>query len=164
MILGMTPFTFIHVVLSFIGIVAGFAVLFGLLKSQVRDGWTATFLVTTIATSVTGFLLPSDQFLPSHGVGVISLIVLVAAVLARYVFRLGGVWRPVYVASAMAALYFNCFVLVVQAFRKIPSLHALAPTESEPPFAIAQGVLLVLFIVLGIAAARSFRPAVPLPA
>lgn len=164
MFFASTTFTLIHILLSLIGIVAGFAVVFGLLRSEMRDGWTATFLASTIATSVTGFFFPFDQFLPSHWVGVISLVVLAAAVLARYVFQIVGDWRWVYVVSAVAALYFNTFVLVVQAFRKIPALHALAPTESEPPFAIAQGVVLVLFVVLGFAAVRAFRPRMALAA
>jgi hypothetical protein len=164
MILGMTPFTFVHVVLSLIGIGSGFVVVAGLLRSQRRDSWTAIFLLTTLATSVTGFALPSDRFLPSHGVGVISLVVLAAAIVALFIFRLGGAWRAIYVVSAVAALYFNSFVLVVQAFRKIPVLHALAPTESEPAFAIAQGVVLIAFVVLGIAAVRGFRASSPLPA
>ena len=164
MILGMTPFTFVHVVLSLIGIASGFVVVAGLLRSERRDNWTAIFLLTTLATSVTGFALPSDQFMPSHGVGVISLVVLAAAIVALYVFRLNSGWRPIYVVSAVAALYFNSFVLLAQAFRKIPALHALAPTESEPAFAIAQGLLLVAFVILGIAATRSFRGGSALPA
>jgi hypothetical protein len=164
MILGMTTLTFVHVVLSLIGIVSGLVVVAGLLRAERRDGWTALFLLTTLATSATGFALPADSFLPSHGVGIISLVVLAAAIVALYVFRLAGSWRWIYVISAVAALYFNVFVLVVQLFRKIPALHALAPTESELPFAIAQGILLVAFVILAIAAVRGFRGGSPLAA
>ena len=157
MILGMTTLTFVHTVLSLIGIGSGLVVVAGLLRAERRDGWTAIFLLTTLATSATGFALPADSFLPSHGVGIISLAVLAAALVGLYVFRLAGSWRWIYVISAVAALYFNVFVLVAQLFRKIPALHALAPTESELPFAITQGVVLIAFIILGYAATRAFR-------
>jgi hypothetical protein len=164
MILGMTPFTFVHVLLSLVGIVSGFVVVAGLLRSERHGGWTAIFLLTTLATSITGFALPADRFLPSHGVGLISFVVLAASIVGLYLFRLVGGWRRIYVVSTVAALYFNFFVLVVQAFRKIPALHALAPTESEPPFAIVQGIVLVVFVVVGFLATRSFRGSSPLPA
>jgi hypothetical protein len=164
MIFGMTTFTFVHVLLSLVAILSGFVVAAGLIRSQPHGGWTALFLASTVATSVTGFFFPFDRFLPSHWVGVLSLILLAAALLGLYVFRLAGAWRWIYVASAMAALYFNVFVLVVQLFRKFPALHALAPTESEPPFAIAQGVVLLAFIALGIVASRAFHPRGSMPA
>jgi hypothetical protein len=160
----MSTLTFVHVVISLVALVAGFVAVAGLLRSERRDGWTAIFLLTTLATSATGFALPADRLLPSHWVGAISLVVLALAILALYVFRLGGAWRWIYVISAVAALYFNFFVLVVQLFRKIPALHALAPTESEPAFAIAQGIVLVAFVIVGIAAVRGFRGSSPLPA
>jgi hypothetical protein len=158
MFFASTTFTWIHTALSLIGIAAGLVAALGLLRGQLLRGWTAAFLAATILTSVTGFLFPFGQFLPSHGVGAISLVVLAAAVLALYVFHAEGGWRAVYVVSAMAALYFNVFVLVVQAFRKLPFLHTLAPTESEPPFAIAQAIVLLLFVVLTVLALRAFHP------
>jgi hypothetical protein len=164
MILGMTTFTFVHVLLSLVGIASGLVVAAGLFRSQPHGGWTALFLASTIATSVTGFFFPFDRFLPSHWVGVLSLILLAVALLGLYIFRLAGAWRWIYVAAAMSALYFNVFVLVVQLFRKFPALHALAPTESEPPFAVAQGIVLLLFIALGILAARAFHPRPGAPA
>jgi hypothetical protein len=151
----------IHTWLSLIGLASGIVVLFGLLQARPLNGWTGVFLATTVLTSVTGYGLPADGILPSHIVGAISLAVLAVAILARYVYRLAGSWRWIYVVAAMAALYLNAFVAVVQLFRKVPALSALAPTESEPPFAIAQGVLLVVAVVLTIWAARAFRPAVP---
>lgn len=162
MILNATPQTLLHVIISLIGIVSGFVVLTGLLKSQRLDGWTATFLASTVLTSVTGFLFfPLSPLLPSHAVGVLSLVVLAGALLARYVYDLAGAWRWIYVVTAMIALYFNTFVLVVQAFLKIPMLHALAPNGSEPPFAIVQGIVLLFFVAATIAAARAFRPGTP---
>ncbi|MEA2824426.1 MAG: hypothetical protein QOF03_908 [Alphaproteobacteria bacterium] len=158
MILGLQPFTFVHVLISLVGIVSGLVVLFGLLTAKRLEGWTSIFLVTTVATSVTGFGFPIDIILPSHIVGIISLVVLAVAIIARYAFRLAGPWRVVYVLGAGIALYLNVFVLVVQLFQKVPALKALAPTQSEPPFAITQGAVLVVFVVLVIAAAVRFRP------
>jgi polyferredoxin len=157
MIFGMTLLTFVHVLLSLIGIGSGFVVLFGLLTSRRLNGWTALFLVTTVLTSVTGFLFPFHRFLPSHGVGVISLIVLAVAIFARYTRQLAGAWRRSYVICAMTALYLNVFVLAVQLFEKVPALKAMAPTQSEPPFKIAQLALLALFIVLTVLSAVKFR-------
>jgi hypothetical protein len=160
MILGMSisTFTLVHVALSLVGIFAGLVVLFGMLNSKKLDGWTALFLATTVLTSVTGFPFPRDHILPSHIVGIISLVVLAIAIFALYARHLVGSWRWIYVASAVLALYLNVFVAVVQAFMKVPFLNALAPKQSEPPFAIAQGIMLVIFVVLGIVAARSFHP------
>ncbi len=157
MILGMTTFVFVHVVLSLIGILTGLIVMFGLLGGKRVDGWTASFLLTTVATSVTGFLLPAHHFMPSHGVGIVSMVVLVLAILARYTFHLASGWRRTYVVSAMIALYLNVFVLIAQAFQKVPSLKAMAPTGSEPPFLVAQVVCMVIFIALTIGAAIKFR-------
>jgi hypothetical protein len=160
MILGMSisAFTSVHVVLSLVGIAAGLVVLFGMLSSKGLDGWTAVFLATTVLTSMTGFFFPSDHILPSHIVGIISLIALAVAIFARYVRRLAGPWRWIYIAGAALGLYLNVFVGVVQAFQKVPLLASLAPTQSEPPFLIAQSVVLVTFIVLAIVAVRSFHP------
>lgn len=150
----------IHVALSLIGIVAGLIVLYGLLAGRALGGWTALFLATTILTSVTGFPLPPFGLDPPRMVGILSLILLAVAVAAYYVFHLDGAWRWVYVVTAMVALYLNCFVAVIQSFSKISSLHALAPTQSEPPFLIAQLVVLALFVVLGFLSLRKFHPQV----
>jgi hypothetical protein len=159
MILGMTTstFTLVHVLLSLVGIASGLVVLFGLLAGKRLDGWTALFLVTTVATSVTGFGFPFDHLLPSHKVGIISLVVLTIAILARYAFHLAGGWRRIYVISAVTSLYLNVFVGVVQAFLKVPALKALAPKQTEPPFLVTQLAVLVIFIVVTILAAKRFR-------
>lgn len=154
---GMTVFTIVHVVLSLVGIVSGLTVVVGLIGARRLDGWTLLFLVTTIATSVTGFGFPFDHLLPSHVVGVISLVVLVIAILARYVRHLASAWRATYVIGAVVALYLNVFVLIVQAFRRVPALAAMAPTQSEPPFLVTQLVVMALFVVSAIAAVRGFR-------
>ncbi len=158
MILGMTAFTLFHVVLSLIGIVSGLIVLAGLLNADRKEGWTLLFLVTTVGTSVTGFLFPFGGFTPAIGVGIISMIFLIAAIMAFYAFRLAGSWRWIYVVSAVVSLYLNVFVLVAQSFQKIPALNALAPTGSEPPFAIVQGIVLVLFVIGGFLSLRRFYP------
>ena len=155
MLLGL--FTLFHVVISLTGIASGFVVLFGLLKSERRDSWTSVFLITTAATSLTGFMFPFHGFLPSHAVGVLSLILLAIAIPARYRFHLAGAWGRAYVITALLALYFNVFVLVVQLFRKVPLLKSIAPTQSEPPFAVAQLGVLVVFLVLGTLATIRFR-------
>ena len=147
-----------HTALSLVGIVAGLIVLYGLLTAKRMRGMTLLFLVTTIATSATGYLFHRDHILPSHIVGALSLVVLAITSAALYSFKLRGAGRAVYVIGAVASLYLNVFVLVAQAFLKVPSLHALAPTGAEPPFAIAQGIVLVLFIVLGFRALRKFWP------
>ena len=134
----MDTYTLVHVILSLIGIVSGLIVLFGLLRSDPMNGWTLLFLVTTVATSVTGFGFPFHGVTPAIIVGILSLIVLALAIAARYTFHLAGAWRWIYVVCTVVALYFNCFVLVVQSFLHIPALHVLAPHGSEPPFAIAQ--------------------------
>jgi len=156
--LSLSAFTTLHVILSLIGIVAGIIVVLGLLANKRLPGWTALFLASTILTSVTGFLFPFSQLLPSHVVGLISLLVLLIAV-ALYAFRLDGPWRPVYIIAAVVALYFNVFVGVVQAFQKLGFLQGLAPAQSEPPFLVAQPAVLVIFVVLAVLALRSFRPA-----
>jgi hypothetical protein len=150
-------FTLFHVILSLIGIATGFVVVFGLIGSKRLDGWTTWFLATTAATSLTGFFFPFHGFLPSYGVGVVSLIVLAIAIAARYLYRLAGGWRRTYAITAVIALYLNFFVLIVQLFRKVPALEALAPTQSEPPFAITQLVALLFFAFLGFRAAVKFR-------
>jgi hypothetical protein len=155
----MSTFTLIHVVISLIALVSGFVAVYGLLTSRQLEGWTLIYLVTIVATSVTGFFLPADRFLPSHAVGIISLVILAATIAGRYVFHLAGAWRWIYAAGMVAALYLNTFVGVVQAFQKISALHALAPTQSEPPFAIVQVAVLIAFVAVGILAALRHRPA-----
>ena len=157
MILGMTTLTFVHVVLSLIGIFAGFFVVLGLLTSKRLDGWTALFLASTVATSVTGFFFPFHGVTPADVFGVLSLIVLPIAMFARYGRNLAGAWRRTYVITAMIALYLNVFIFIVQSFEKSPTLRALAPTQSAPPFMVTQLVVLVLFVVLTIATAKKFR-------
>lgn len=162
MVLGMSlaTFTLLHVVISLIGIVAGLVAMVGLLKSKSMPGWTGLFLLTTILTSVTGFFFPVEKLLPSHVIGIISLVLLAVACLALYGQKLAGSWRWIYVLTAMISLYLNVFVLVIQSFLKVPPLHTLAPSvpPSEPPFAIVQGIVLVFFVVTTFLAIRKFRP------
>lgn len=159
MILGMsvTLFTQLHVLISLIGIASGLIVAAGLSANRANPRWTAVFLATTILTSATGFLFHSKAIGPPHVIGAISLLILAVACYALYARRLSGRWRAVYVVTALLALYFNVFVAVVQAFQKIPSLHVLAPNGSEPPFALAQLVVLAAFGLLGFRSLRRFR-------
>jgi hypothetical protein len=150
-------YTLVHVLISLVGIASGLVVFYGLLQGKLFRGWTSWFLATTVATSVTGFFFPFHQFTPAYSVGIISLVVLAVAILARYSFHLSGAWRWIYVVSSMLALYFNVFVLVAQLFQKVPALKALAPTQSEPPFLVTQLIVLTLFFVLTIVAAIRFR-------
>lgn len=161
MILGMSlsTFTTLHVVISLVGIASGAIVLLNMLGGRNSAGVTALFLATTVLTSATGFLFPFTHLLPSHVVGIISLIVLAAALLALYAFHLEAAWRWIYVAGAVLALYLNVFVAVVQAFQKLAFLQPFAPTQSEPPFIVAQTLVLAIFVVLGFLAVRSFHPA-----
>src|SRR5580704_3252232 len=125
---------------------------------------SALFLGTTVLTSVTGFLFPIHGFTPALGVGILSCAILAIALFAFYVKHLMGAWRWIYAVTAIASLYLNVFVLIVQSFIKVAALNALAPTQSEPPFAMTQGVVLVIFIVIGLIAAVNFRPAPSMPA
>ncbi len=152
----MPLFTLVHVLISLVGIVSGLVVLKAMLGGRNERGWTTVFLATTIATSATGFGFPFDHLLPSHIVGIISLVVLALAVYAFCGRGLAGIWRSIYVITSVLALYLNVFVLVVQLFLKAPALKALAPTQGGPPFAIAQIALLVLFLVLGARAVKRF--------
>jgi hypothetical protein len=162
MILGMSTetFTLLHVLISLAGISTGFVVVFGMTKAKTLPRWTATFLITTALTSVTGFLFLIAKLTPGLVVGILSMVVLAVATGALYAFRLAGAWRWIYVFAATLALYFNVFVLIVQSFQKIAPLHALAPTGKEPAFNIAQFLTLAIFIVLGIPAEKGFRPPV----
>ncbi|HVU25080.1 MAG TPA: hypothetical protein VHE13_13215 [Opitutus sp.] len=160
----MNTFTLVHVIISLVAIVSGFFAVAGLLASRLSRVATALFLSTTVLTSLTGFLFPIHGFTPALGTGIVSVAVLALTLYALYGRKLTGRWRTVYVVTAVLALYLNFFVLVVQSFLKIPALNALAPTQKEPPFAIAQAAALVLFVVLGFLAVKRFRPGVPAPA
>jgi hypothetical protein len=159
MILGMSTstYTLLHVAISLIGIASGLIVLYGMLMANRMDRLTAVFLATTALTSITGFAFPNEHITPGIVIGILSLIVLAIALLARYVQHMNSAWRSIYVITAAVALYFNCFVFVVQSFEKVAVLHALAPTQKEPPFAIAQLLLLCIFVVLTIMAVKRFR-------
>ncbi len=163
MMLGMSleTFTIFHVVISLIAILSGFVVVFGLLGGKRLDGPTGIFLTTAVLTSVTGFLFPFEKVTPGIILGCISLVVLGIAIAARYAFHMTGSWRSVYAIFATVGLYLNCFVLVAQSFEHVPALHPLAPTGTEPPFLIAQLVVMAAFIVLGTLATKRFRRAVP---
>lgn len=151
-------YTIIHVLISLIGIFSGLIVLFGMLANKRLDGWTSWFLIATVLTSVTGFFFPFHGFTPAIGVGIISLVMLAIAIFARYSRQMAGVWRSIYIITAVIALYFNVFVLVVQAFLKIPSFHALAPTQTEQPFKATQLVVLAFFVLLGVIALVRLQP------
>jgi len=160
MILGMSipAFTLLHVIITLVAIGSGLIAVGGMLASHRLPATTAVFLSTTVLTSVTGFLFPIQGFTPALGVGIVSCVILAIALVAYYLMRLAGAWRWLYVATAIAALYFNVFVLVAQSFMKVAALNALAPTGSEPPFAIAQLAVLAIFVLIGITAAVKFRP------
>lgn len=157
MIFDLPMFTLIHVVISVLGIIVGLVVVGGLMAGARLDGWTAFFLATTILTSVTGFGFPFTKVSPPHVVGALSLVVLAVCLAARYWKQLEGGWRSTYVITAVAALYLNVFVLVVQLFVKTPPLAQLSPTQQEAPFAVTQALMLALFVWLGWAAVRGFR-------
>jgi FtsH-binding integral membrane protein len=154
--------TLSHVVISLVAIASGFIVLYGFFDSNRMPRTTLLFLATTFLTSLTGFIFfRRDQLLPSQVTGIIALVVLAPTLFALYSRKLAGGWRRIYVIGAVISLYLNVFVLVVQLFLKVPTLHALAPNapaNPEVPFKIAQGVVLVLFIVAGFLAVKSFHP------
>src|SRR5262245_15109925 len=160
MILGMSvgAFTLLHVIITLIAIGSGLIVVGGMFASRKLPGTTALFLFTTALTSVTGFLFPIRGFTPALGVGIVACVVLVVALFALYKERLAGAWRPIYVITAIVSLYLNVFVLVVQSFGKVSGLNALAPTQSEPPFAITQAAVLAIFILIALIALVKFRP------
>jgi hypothetical protein len=149
--------TLLHVLISLVGIAAGLVAMAGLFRSNLSREWTGLFLFTTILTSLSGFLFPVARLLPSHIVGLISLVLLAVAVFALYREHLSGYWRPVYIVTAMLSLYLNVFVLIIQSFLKIPVLKALAPTQTEPAFVIVQGCTLLLFTALTVLLAIKFR-------
>jgi hypothetical protein len=154
---NLSPFTKLHVVISLIGIVSGLVVMSGLLVSRRLNAWTALFLISTVLTSVTGLLFQFNGVTPGIVLAIISLVLLAVAIVARYARHLSGAWRWIYVVTAMISLYLNVFVLVAQLFQKVPALKALAPTQSEPPFAVTQLVVLAMFVLLTILAAIRFR-------
>ena len=160
MVLGLSiqSFTILHVIISLIGIIAGFIAMGGMLASKKSEGWTGLFLLMTVLTSVTGFLFPIHGFTPALGVGSLSMVLLVIALVALYSFHLAGAWRWIYIVTATIALYFNVFVLVIQSFLKVPALNALAPNGTEPPFVVVQGVVLIGCIALGALVLRRFHP------
>jgi hypothetical protein len=164
MVLGMTlpVFTYVHVAFSLIGILSGIVVVLGMVRNMRLDKVTALFLVTTVLTSVTGFFFPFKGVTPAIILGILSLIVLFFAILARHTFHMLGKWRWIYVVSSVVALWFNFFVLIAQSFMKVPALHALAPKGSEPPFLVAQVLAMIGYIVLGYFAVKKFHPA-PVP-
>lgn len=150
-------YTIIHTLISLVAIFTGVVVLLGLLMGKRLDGWTKWFLITTVATTVTGFFFPFHGFTPAIALGIITVPILTITIFARYAKHLAGAWRWIYVVGALLSLYLNVFVLIVQSFQKIPSLKAMAPTQTEPPFQITQLVTLVLFIVLIVIGIIKFR-------
>ena len=154
---ALPAFTALHVAISLAAIASGFVVLFGMIAGKRLDRWTAFFLGTTVLTSVTGFGFPIRGMTPGIAFGIISLVVLAAAIYARYPRHLAGVWRPVYVVGALFAFYLNFVVLIVQSFQKVGPLHALAPNQNEPPFLAVQIVSMVAFLILGTMAVRRSR-------
>jgi hypothetical protein len=166
MIIGLSlqTFTTIHVIISLLAIASGIVVLIGMLGSHRMQGLTALFLITTILTSVTGFLFPIHGFTPGLGTGIVSVVLLAVALYGLYGKGLVGTWRWIYVACAVSALYLNVLVLIVQSFQKVPKLQVLAPTQSEPPFLIAQSAALVVFLIVGLVAALRFHPTASRPA
>ncbi|MBM3546630.1 MAG: hypothetical protein FJX54_06735 [Alphaproteobacteria bacterium] len=158
MILGSAAFGLFHVALSFVGIFSGFAVLASLLRGDRPEGlWNHVFLITTLLTSLTGFLFPFKEFTPAIGTGIVATLVLIPTLLAFYRFDLEGKWRKRYVFGAVVSLYLNTFVLVVQSFLKFPQLKELAPNGNEPPFAAVQGLVLIFFAYTGWQAAKRIR-------
>ena len=151
-------YTIIHTVISLIAIFTGIVVLFGMLAGKRLDGWTKWFLITAVATTITGFFFPFHGFTPAIGLGIISLPFLALTIYARYPKHLAGAWRWIYAIGAVICLYFNLFVLVVQAFEKVPALHTMAPTQTESPFKLTQLIVLATFILLGIVAVIRFHP------
>ena len=158
--LSLSTYTIIHVIISLIAIAAGFITVFGMLTGNRMASWTAIFLATTILTSVTGFGFPFEQLLPSHMIGILSLVLLLVACVALYGTGLSGIWRPIYVVTALASLYLNVFVLIIQSFLKVPALHQIAPGNPPmgPAFAAVQGIVLVFFVVVIVGAWRRFKP------
>jgi hypothetical protein len=159
MILGLTipQFTTLHVLISFVGIIAGLIALPTFARGRLLPRTNVIFLWFTLLTSLTGFLFPIVAFTPALGTGIVSTLVLAVAFWAWYARKLAGRAAPVYAVTATMALWLNLFVLVVQSFLKVPALNALAPTGTEPPFAAAQGALLIAMVGLGYLAFKASR-------
>lgn len=155
----MSAFTLFHVIISLIAIVSGLIVAYGFVAARRFEQTTLVFLIMTLATSVTGFLFPYNGFTPGIGVGILSVLIFIPTAAARYKYHLAGIWRPVFVIGSLVLLYFNCLVLIVQSFQKVPALNALAPTGGEPAVIISQVVLLIAAVVIGFLSLRRFRPA-----
>ena len=151
---GLLIFTLLHVVLSVVMLVAGAVVVNGLLSSRNAGRWEPVFLIFTFATNASGFGFPFVTLLPSHIIGIVALVLLAVMLVARYAFALAGPWRAIYVGGVVFSLFFDVFVLVAQAFGKIPALQQLAPIGGKPPFAIAEVVVLAAFVVMAILAIR----------
>jgi hypothetical protein len=154
----MSGLTLIHVILSLLAILSGIRVAQGLMAARRYEKTTLFYMLSTALTLVTSFLFPYNGVTPGIIVGIICVLIFVPTAFARYMFHMAGIWRPVFVVGALALLYFNCLVLIVQSFQKIPSLNALAPTGGEPPVTISQAVLLVIFLLVGFFSVRRFRP------
>jgi len=163
MIAKLATFTALHTALSLVALVSGIIVVIGLIGSKPLPMWNAIFLATAFATSATGFGFPATALLPAHAIGAVSLVVLASAMLAYYGFHLSGAWRSIYAIGVVVSLYFDVFVAIVQAFKHVPALTALAPTASEPPFAVAQGLALAIFVALAVWAAIRFHPGALMP-
>jgi hypothetical protein len=155
--IDLATFTTLHTALSLLALATGLLALIGLFDARIPAFWTPLFLAFAVATSATGFGFPFHGLLPSHIVGIVALLVLAIVILARYVFRLAGAWRWIYAVGIVVSEYFLAFVGIAQAFLKIPVIRNLAPTSTEPPFAVAQLAALALFVALGIMAARATR-------
>lgn len=162
MFFGVSTLQTFHVLISFVGIITGLIVLYGMVASQKMSLMTAVFLVTTLVTTLTGFVFPITVFTPAIGVGIISTLIMIVCFYARYGQRMTGRWRGIYVVTAVISLYLNVFVLVVQLFLKVPSLNVLAPNGNEPPFAATQGAVLLFFVATGFLAWRRFNPSGPI--
>ena len=160
---SLAAFTTLHVLISLAAIASGIVVVAGMLRADRLGGWTALFLALTMLTSLTGFLFPIKSFTPALGTGLISVAILLVALWALYGGHLNGAWRPVYVVCAVAALYLNVLVLVVQAILKTAPLHAVAPYGSEPPFLVTETIALIVFVTLGFLTLRRFYPPKPAP-
>jgi hypothetical protein len=159
--ISLSLFTQIHVAISVIGIASGLVAVRGMLAARIFRAVTVLFLATTMLTCITGFMFPFHGMTPGIVVGILSMVLLLAATLALYSFHLAGAWRWIYVVSSVMALWFNVFVFIAQSFEKIPAFHALAPTQTEAPFKIAQLLALAIFVILGIFAVKRFHPMPP---
>lgn len=155
--MSLTLLTIIHTLISVAAIIAGIVVIADLLRGRDSGGWTHLFMATAFLTSATGFLFPFTVFLPSHGTAIVALLVLAVTLPARYRLR----WPATYAVGAVASLFLLIFVAIAQVFAKVPSLRAVAPTQSEPPFLITESITLAIFVVIGVLAARNYRAAAP---